>query len=109
MTSIRRSKNKAPEHIRGQRYVFFPINTCKGKKNTFHAPNRTHLCKKTETLSMPFYHVTRGERLLYVYQSLVGRTSEKEARITQGLNEGTVNKDIQILQQRHDCRVVLGQ
>ena len=69
-----------------------------------------HICaRKKEVLSVPLHHVTRGERLLYINEPLVGRTSEKETRITQGLDEGTVNKNIQILQQRDDCRVVLGQ
>ena len=57
-----------------------------------------HICaRKKEVLPVPLHHVTRGERLLYVYQPLVGRASEKETRIAQGLDEGTVNKDIQIL------------
>lgn len=57
---------------------------------------------------MPFYHVTRGERLLYVYQPLVGRATKKKIGIAERLNERTVNKDIQILQQGHHYRVALG-
>lgn len=60
-------------------------------------------------LSFPQHNLARLERLLHVYEPLVGRTSEKKVGIAQGLDKGSVHKNIKVLQERHHAGITFRQ